>query len=75
MLVWNANFQIPNSGVQAAFVYMLAEKSEDKIILSFFSDENKTQLLFNEEIEALNQNLEIYDYILTLEKYQQYKKA
>lgn len=75
MLVWNANFQIPNSGVQAAFVYLFAEKEEDKLKLSFYSNNENTQVMWEEKIDFIGNDENIYDYILSLEKYQQYKKA
>lgn len=75
MLVWNANFQIPNSGVQSAFVFLFAEKIDNKTNLSFYSDENRKNLMWEEELDFSGKVEDIYDYILTLEKYQQYKKA
>lgn len=75
MLIWNSNFQIPNSGVQAANVYMFAELDLNILKLSFYSDSNRANILWTEELEVYDTIDDIYDYILSLEKYNQYKKA
>lgn len=73
MLVWEANFQIPNSGTQSRYVFLIADKSEETTILSFYSDEDGKNLLWSEEIDVPNSVVNVYDYLLSLEKYQSYQ--
>jgi hypothetical protein len=74
MLVWPANFQIPNSGTQSAFVFLFAEVEGNIATLNFYSEETRTNLLWSEELEYTS-NEEIYTYILSLEKYKEYKRG
>lgn len=69
MLYWNANFQIPNSGVQAADVYAVIEGNEVK----FYGDKSLTILLFakNYTFDGVQ---DPYNYLLGLEEFANYKK-
>ena len=75
MLYWNANFQIPNSGVQAAHVYAVAEQDDKNIVVSFYSDELTQNLLFVKEFLMTETNEDIYDFLLGLEAFSEYSKV
>ena len=75
MLYWKANFQIPNSGTQAAEVYVTATQTEKTVTASFYADKLNQNLLFVKEIET-EENLEnIYDFLLTLNDFSEYTKV
>jgi hypothetical protein len=73
MLVWEANFQIPRSGTQAKYVFLFAEIENTSATLKFYSEDNKTNLLWEETIDVPNSITDIYSYIKSLEKYNQYQ--
>lgn len=75
MLVWEANFQIPNSGIQSKYVFLTAEKTESSTILYFYSDESCINLLWNEETNIPDDVKNIYEYLLTMEEYKNYKRV
>ncbi len=75
MLKWNANFQIPNSGTQSAWVYLSAEVSETSATLNFYSDDTKTNLIFKKDIDYRAEYGDIYTYILTLADYEHYERV
>lgn len=75
MLKWNANFQIPNSGTQAACVYLYADINESLATLSFYADDTKTNLIFKKDIEYKAEYGDIYAYILTLAEYEHYERV
>jgi hypothetical protein len=74
MLYWQANFQIPNSGVQAAEVYVVSKQEENKIVSNFYSDNLETNLLFQKEYDANNLITDVEEYLLTLNDFLNYKK-
>jgi hypothetical protein len=72
MLYWNANFQIPNSGVQALDVYaVLSGDSEGKTIVDFYADQYGKNLLFTKEF-YIPPNVSPYAYLLELEYFKNY---
>ena len=70
MLTWQANFQIPNSGVQAAMVYAFVEEEN---IVRYYADQLKTTLLFEKQF-TIPANSDPYAYLLTLEEFKLYKQ-
>lgn len=75
MLYWKANFQIPNSGVQAAEVFAVAEQENDKVIVNFYSDELNSNLLFQNEFEVDEKIDNLDDYLLELKEFSNYTKV
>lgn len=69
MLYWRANFQIPNSGVQAAEVYAVAT-NDDKLIVKFYGDKDQKIFLF--EKEFISTSSDPYEYLLSLEDFSNY---
>lgn len=72
MLYWNANFQIPNSGVQAKDVYAIATL-EDKLIVKFYADIEQKTFLFQREYNLISGDP--YQYLLSLEEYSNYTRV
>ena len=70
MLYWNANFQIPNSGVQAANVYATVKDN----VVNFYADIDQTILLFSKEYNFTG-IANPYEYLLTLDEYSNYSKV
>lgn len=70
MIYWNANFQIPNSGWQAADVYVFINEENN---IEFYSDKQKTNLLFTKELIFPNV-VDKYEYLLSLKEFEYYIK-
>lgn len=70
MLHWKANFQIPNSSVQAADVYAVVNDN----VVNFYGDLDLTILLFSKE-HSFDKRVDPYDYLLSLEEYSNYNKV
>lgn len=75
MLYWNANFQIPNSGAQAADVYVVASEENDRIKATFYSDSILSNVLFIKEYDMPEDVEDFYSYLLSLDEYQNYTKV
>lgn len=73
MLYWNAQFQIPNSGVQAAEVFVLAEKANDVVSAKFYMDKSLNTLLFEKQYEA--NGLDAYEHLLSLDDFKQFTRV
>lgn len=69
MITWNANFQIPNSGVQAAWVYAIVDDNTVK----FYSDSELKWLMFEREYDISGVD-DPYEYLLSLEEFAQYTR-
>lgn len=74
MLYWKANFQIPNSGVQAGEVYAVGKQEENKIMVNYYSDNLLTNLIIQKEFKVTESIKNVEDYLLTLKDFSQYKK-
>lgn len=70
MLYWNANFQIPNSGVQCKDVYVVVEEN----LIKYYSEKELLNNFLTEE-HNFPSNVDRYDYLLTLEKFSQYERV
>lgn len=70
MLYWNANFQIPSSGVQCADVYVLVEENQIK-----YYSEKELRNNFMTETYNFPRSIDPYDHLLTLEKFSQYTRV
>lgn len=73
MLYWHANFQIPNSGVQTADVYIVAELDANSVKSFAYSDSELKHVIFNKEYFVTGIS-DPYDYLLSLDEYAQYTK-
>lgn len=73
MLFWQANFQIPNSGVQSEQVYAIVEDNTTGIVVNFYSDNTQQHLLFSKNYPSTSLNP--YDYLLSLEEFSNYVKV
>lgn len=73
MLYWQANFQIPNSGVQSAEVYVVAENTDEGVTANFYSDSTRQNLLFTKYYPKTT--IDPYDYLLSLEEFSNYVRA
>lgn len=67
MLYWQANFQIPNSGVQAFEVFAIADTNSVK----YYADRQQTILLFEKFVD-FPENQDKYEYLLTLPEFEPY---
>lgn len=75
MLYWKANFSIPNSGTQAAEVFVNVVSEEDGgIVAEFYCDPELTHMLFNKKHTVPSSVTNYEDYLLTLEEYSTYTK-
>lgn len=72
MLYWKANFQIPNSGIQAADVYVVVT-NDDKLVAKFYGDETLQVFLF-EKRYSVSVN-DPYDYLLSLDEFSNYVRV
>jgi hypothetical protein len=73
MLYWKANFQIPNSGVQSAEVYVISESTESQVIAKFYADKDFVNFLF----EKIYEEKKVDDsekYLMSLSEYSTYEK-
>lgn len=75
MLYWNANFQIPNSGVQAAEVYVIASEEDGKVKAVHYSDNLLSNILFINEYNSTGDEQDLYSYLLTLDEFANYTRA
>lgn len=72
MIKWEANFQIPNSGVQAREVY--AEVESDNSTVNFYADKEKTLSLFVKNY-TIPKSMDPYEYLLGLEEFSNYTRV
>lgn len=74
MLFYRANFQIPNSGIQSAEVYAVAEDlGAGSYVVKSYADRDLSTFLFEKEY-ALGQSVSnIYEYLLSLDEYLEYE--
>ena len=70
MLIWNSNFQIPNSGVQSDYVYAFVEQNN---VVKFYADQFKNTYLFEKHYD-IPQGVDPYDYLLILNDFTNYTK-
>lgn len=74
MLYWKANFNIPNSGTQAAEVYVKVIREESGIVAEYYSDPDLSNMIMNKQYD-IDPNISDYEnYLLTLEEYSLYTK-
>lgn len=75
MLYWNANFQIPNSGVQAADVFAVVDDSStaNNLVVKCYAEKNQINMLFEKEYIAYNVT-NPYEYLLTLDDFTNFEK-
>lgn len=73
MLYWKANFQIPNSGTQAAEVFVEAETTDGVITAKYYAEKEKINFLFEKTYEDASDDP--YQYLLSLPEYEEYTKA
>lgn len=74
MLYWNANFQIPNSGIQVADIFAIVDESSTAniLVVKFYAEETKITMLFQKEYIASNVT-NPYEYLLTLDDFKKFK--
>lgn len=72
MLYWRANFQIPNSGAQAAEVFVKAESADTVLSAKFYADRELKLHLFDKEYTY--EGNDPYTYLLSLPEYSNYEK-
>lgn len=75
MLEWNANFQIPLSGVQSAWVFLCAEIVDDNVEMTFYADKEKNNLLWTKTIQYFQEMGDIYEYLMQQDEYALYKRV
>lgn len=75
MLHWNANFQIPNSGVQAADVYVVATEEDGVLKATSYSDVYLSNMIYVKEYDLPENVDDVYSYLLSLDEYQNYTKV
>lgn len=69
MLYWNANFQIPNSGVQAKDVYVVVVENR----ADFYADKELKNLLFSKDY-IFPAGVNPIDHLLSLPEFENYQK-
>lgn len=74
MLYWKANFNIPNSGTQAAEVYVKAHREDSVIVAEYYSDAELSNMIMNKQYVVDSSVSNYEDYLLSLEEYSLYKK-
>lgn len=74
MLYWKANFNIPNSGTQAAEVYVKVVREESCIVAEYYSDPELSNMIMNKQYIVGGNITNYEDYLLTLEEYSLYTK-
>lgn len=72
MLYWKANFQIPNSGAQASEVYAIAQE-EGRVLVTFYSDRELSNMLFEQTFPYTDPSKNIYEYLLEQEYFEHYE--
>lgn len=78
MLYWKADFNIPNSAVQAAEVFAKAEIMEDGLVrVVFYSDQGSINMLWEKEFELVTPvtDRNVYDKLLQNEYFANYSKV
>lgn len=75
MLKWNAKFQIPNSGIQVDWIFLYADITDSGNDLLFYSDADKQHLLYQKTIDFIDPNMDVYDFLLSLEEYKNYERV
>lgn len=75
MLYWKANFSIPNSGVQAAEVFLIVRDEGSSVITAeAYSDQELNNMIFNQQYH-INSSIDDYEeYLLSLDEYHNYIK-
>jgi len=74
MLYWKANFNIPNSGTQAAEVYVKVYREDSHIVAEHYSDVELSNMFMYKQ-HTIDSNVSNYeDYLLTLDEYSLYTK-
>lgn len=74
MLVWDANFNVPNSGTQVATVYAFAgEVVDGSCAVKFYGDEDQTIYLFEESFSVSEDSDDVYGDLLDLEYFSLYR--
>lgn len=73
MLYWKANFNIPNSHIQAAEVFTFLEKTPDSVKVSFYADREGSLHLFDKDYTGMDINNE--NDLLELEDFINYNKV
>ena len=71
-LHWQANFQIPNSGTQARDVYVFIE--EDGKTVKLYGNLEK-DIFVSEKVYEFPDNVDPYDYLLSLDEFANYEKV
>jgi hypothetical protein len=71
MLRWEANFQIPNSGVQAKEVYAVVDK--DRKTIKFYADRENLIHIFDKSYD-IPTGVDSYGYLLSLDEFKEYEK-
>jgi hypothetical protein len=75
MLYWKANFSIPNSGVQAAEVFLTVKKDDSTIITAeAYSDRELNNMIYNRQYHITDTIDDYEDYLLSLDEYHNYIK-
>lgn len=72
MLYWNANFQIPDSGVQSADVYVVAAEEDGLLKATLYSDVFLLNMIYEKKYELPENTDDLYSYLLSLSEYQNY---
>ena len=75
MLRWNAKFQIPNSGIQVDWVFLYASVGDLTTDLLFYSDIDRQHLLFQKTIDFIETDMDVYDFLLSLDEYNNYERV
>ena len=77
MLYWKADFNIPNSAVQAAEVFAAVSSIEDVFVkVTFYSDQSSINMLWDKEFELSSPVTErnVYDKLSQHEYFANYNK-
>jgi hypothetical protein len=74
MLYWKANFSIPNSGVQAAEVFVKVTSENNQIVAESYSDVDLKHLMFTKQYAISDSVKDYEDYLLSLDEYVNYTK-
>ena len=78
MLYWKANFQIPNSNIQAAEIFAVIDTdqtNDNTIYVKYFSDFASSLYIHTKEFINLSETRDLYNYLLTLEEFINYTKV
>lgn len=72
MIRWEANFQIPNSGVQTKEVFVFVE--DDLKTVKLYGDMQKT-IQISEKQYNIPYGIDPYTYLLSLEEFKNYERV